>query len=419
MLHFIDEVHGVQANRLLQSVRADLSNSCYVTGCRALGLMDKIVTGPLWRKLRESSMFILDMGGVYCDMKATFDSWNKDASSVIMGVAEVTGVEGLVHKDEVWNVLTQSNENDIQTQELLQVLFNAFSVTTQRLLIDHLPQGKYYSITDTEVINEMASVPTTNVSPERDFAILDRLMQQKPNANTIALEAMIMYSQNKTSVWLQKKSEEEKVKLFKAARNLVPVTKEKYKVRRLEIQKLLEDDLARKQQDIAQKQFKKNQEKEKLTKEIGVVGLWTNRAQVDDGLDAITKKTDRLRVLKLQINFRNKVLNQLPSNNPLFKFSHCRKQFTVEQLKHNLYKLLEEESVKEIYNNRNPTLDEIVSKPQFLVGRRIRHQFQVEGTSELVWYDGTVKNMNPETNEFEVIYDGEDEVYNYALLDDI
>ena len=97
-------------------------------------------------------------------------------------------------------------------------------------------------------------------------------MQQKPNANTIALEAMIVYSQNKTSVWLQKKSEEEKAKLFKAARNLVPVTKEKYKVRRLEIQNPLEDDLARKQ-DIAQKQIKKNQEKEKLTNEIGVVGL--------------------------------------------------------------------------------------------------------------------------------------------------
>ena len=75
-------------------------------------------------------------------------------------------------------------------------------------------------------------------------------MQQKPNANTIALENMIMYSQHKTSVWLQKKSEEEKAKLFKGARNLVLVTKEKYKVRRLEIQKPLEDDLARKQ-DIA------------------------------------------------------------------------------------------------------------------------------------------------------------------------
>ena len=105
-------------------------------------------------------------------------------------------------------------------------------MTTQRLLIDHLPHGKYYSITDTEVINEMASVPTTNVSPERDFAILDRLMQQKPNTNTIALEAMIMHSQNKTSDWVQKKSEEEKEKLFKAARNLIPNTKGTYKVRK-------------------------------------------------------------------------------------------------------------------------------------------------------------------------------------------
>ena len=63
-------------------------------------------------------------------------------------------------------------------------------MTTQRLLIDHLPEGKHYSVTDAELISETASVPTTNVSPERDFAILDRLIRQKPNANTIALEAL-------------------------------------------------------------------------------------------------------------------------------------------------------------------------------------------------------------------------------------
>ena len=77
-----------QTGKLLPSVRANLSNSFYVTGCRALGLIDKIVTGPLWRKLQESFLSILDMGGVYCDMKTTFDSWNKGASSVIMGVTE-------------------------------------------------------------------------------------------------------------------------------------------------------------------------------------------------------------------------------------------------------------------------------------------------------------------------------------------
>ena len=417
MIHFIDEVHSMLANRLLQSVRSDLTNPCYIVGGRALGLIDKIITGPLWRKLQESSLSVLGMGKVYCEMKESFDFWGKDASDVIMGVAVLKSA-GSLHKEEVWNVLTESNESDRQTQELLQILFNGFSVTTQRLLIDHLPGGKYYSVTDSTINNETASVPTTNVSPERDFAILDRLMQQKPNANTIALEAMIMYSQNRTSAWLQGKSEEEKKKLLQTARNLVPVMKKKFKTRKQEIQKRLEDDLVRRQQSIAQKQFKKHQEKEKLTKEIEIVGLWVTRAQVDSGLDAIIKKTEKLKILKLQINFRNKVLNQLPSNNPLFKFSHCRKPFTVDQLKGNLYKLLEREcTVQQV--SANSTLDEILLNPQLLVGRRIRHKFQLEESSELVWYIGTVEKMNPETNEFEVVYDGDDEVCNYALLDDI
>ena len=295
-----------------------------MVGCRALGLVDKVVTGPLWRKLRESSLSVLDMGTVYCEMKESFDSWSKDASDVIAGVALLKSADSL-HKDEVWSILTKSNENDLKTQEILQILFNAFSVTTQRLLIDHLPEGKHYSITDTVMINETASVPTTNVSPECDFAILDRLMQQKPNANTIALEAMILYSRNNTSDWLQKKTEEEKEKLFKTARTLVPVTKGKFRARKQAIQKQSENDLAKRQEEIAHKQFKKTQERQKLTKAIEVVGLWMNRAQVDDGLNAITKKTEKLKILKLQINFRNKVLNQLPSSNSLFKFSQYNK----------------------------------------------------------------------------------------------
>ena len=64
---------------------------------------------------------------------------------------------------------------------------------------------------------------------------------------------MIMYSQNRTSAWLQGKSEEEKKKLLKTARNLVSVMKKKFKPRKQEIQKQLEDDLVRRQQSIAQK----------------------------------------------------------------------------------------------------------------------------------------------------------------------
>jgi len=84
--------------------------------------------------------------------------------------------------------INRISESDFKTQELLQILFNAFSTTTSRLVIDHLPKRKYHSVTDTEMIAETASVPTTNVSPEHDFAILDRLMHQKPNANMMELE---------------------------------------------------------------------------------------------------------------------------------------------------------------------------------------------------------------------------------------
>lgn len=49
--------------------------------------------------------------------------------------------------------------------------------------MDHLPGGMYNSITDALMVEETASVPTTNVAPERDFAVLDRMIREKPNAS--------------------------------------------------------------------------------------------------------------------------------------------------------------------------------------------------------------------------------------------
>ena len=124
------------------------------------------------------------------------------------------------------------------TQELLQLLFATFSVTTQRLLLDHLPGGKYHVVADTVMVQEIASVSTTNVAPELDFAILDRLMWEKPNASHVALESMILYSHNKTSSWLEKQSHEEKGKLLRMAQTFAPTIRAKFKARRQEDKKL-------------------------------------------------------------------------------------------------------------------------------------------------------------------------------------
>lgn len=95
---------------------------------------------------------------------------------------------------------------------------------------------------------------------------------------------------------------------MKAARTLAPSIKAKFKARHEEIQKKHEEALLKKQQAVKKKEARELMEKEKLTTEIGKVGLWMNRAEVIRGIGAVSKRTDKLKLLKLQINFRHKVL---------------------------------------------------------------------------------------------------------------
>ena len=127
-------------------------------------------------------------------------------------------------EDEITKMLLTSTE---KVQELLQLLFKSFVLMVQWLLIDHLPGGAYHSISDTAVAEEVRSVPTTNVSPECDFPVLDRVLSEKPNATHIALESLLLYSHNHTSEWLWSKSVEEREKLFKVACELSLVQKSK------------------------------------------------------------------------------------------------------------------------------------------------------------------------------------------------
>lgn len=87
------------------------------------------------------------MRSVYCEVKRKFDGWSNDAWPLLEGIA-ISNDATFLHRDEVWTSLIESNETDVMVQELLQLLFGAFSITTQRQLIEHLPGAKYYSVTD-------------------------------------------------------------------------------------------------------------------------------------------------------------------------------------------------------------------------------------------------------------------------------
>ena len=139
MVNYLSEHHGSQLNRLLESVLRDLKTPYLIAGCQALGILDKIVTGPFWRYLQTSTISVLDMSNTYTIMKDKFEEWGSDAQNLIENKDAL--FKDHTQDDEVSACLfNHINEHSI-TLELLQLLCKAFSLTTQRLLLDHLPGG--------------------------------------------------------------------------------------------------------------------------------------------------------------------------------------------------------------------------------------------------------------------------------------
>ena len=366
MENYLKFYHG-PLNRLLQAVLSDLSVPKYNAGCKALGIIDKIVTGPLWRHLVHSGVTILEMSSTYSKMHALFEEWGQDAQCVIdreKGLFD----DHECKNDIVADKLFQPTSDDLMVQELLQLLFKSFALTAERLLSDHLQGGDYECVTDTVLIKETKSVPLTNVAPERDFAVLDRLISHKPNATTIALESIILYSHNKTSDWLKNKPQSEQNKLIEAARTLTKVHIANFCKRRKEIEALHLKMVQKRQEEITRKSEKELKVKKGLTKKLQKLGgLWTTEKEIEDGLRKMKTTKAKQNALKIQISFRKKVLGQLYSDKVVFQFSHNKQPFSDTRLKQNLLKLLSSHAeVQDTLTN-----EDIFDDPEVLIYRRI------------------------------------------------
>ena len=70
--------HGTP-NRLLQAVKQDLDELMHVAGCRALGIVDKLVTGPFWQ-LFEGDEVYLSLNHRIETMKTKCSQWAEVAT---------------------------------------------------------------------------------------------------------------------------------------------------------------------------------------------------------------------------------------------------------------------------------------------------------------------------------------------------
>ena len=187
-------------NLLMRGVHADLAVDQYIAGVRALGLIDKLVTGPLWRKINEKG-HITDMNDQYQRLHKSFSSWSDDCDEFMQG-KDNTFSEDFINKDAVYHSLIHPTTPEITAmmKQVLELIFLSFCQVTERMLGDHLESGVHAEMKE-GTVQQTESVPRTNVGVERDFGMLDRIMRLKPSATVNVYESVIMSVRNKTSEW--------------------------------------------------------------------------------------------------------------------------------------------------------------------------------------------------------------------------
>ena len=398
-------------NQLLRAVIADLKVPQYIAGCRALGLVSKCVTGPLWRLLESPDVSILDMSHWYQHMLDMFEVWSNDGSQVVTGKA-VLFSEVPIKKDSIWEALTKSCDNDVLCREILQLIFSSLDVLCRRLLADHL-EGDLAQPT-AKLKSEAKLVPKSNVISERDFAMLDRLLRQKPNAHTVSLEGLILFSNNKTARWLITKSEEERRKILSVAIAKGPELRRVYKERRIAMLHERAESLRKKQAEKEKRKQQDLQEKEKLTQDIIRYGLWQTPEDIQRGVMQLKTKKAKIQALRCQLDFRRKVLQQTHTDKTVFQLSHKGTPFSPDDMARNLCLLLHSAQPADTVGHPSVHQETAVD----LVGKTIKHLWKVDDLD--VWYIGQVLSVVPGTQDwFNIKYDGEEQVVTLNINEDI
>ena len=222
--------------------------------------------------------------------------WSQDATILLHGEA-VFFPDFPPVEDAVWHSLIAPSSSDAITLEILQIICHTFSSLLTRLLSDHLSGGMYDHLTP-QLQRETKSVPKTNTVSERDFAKLDHLLREKPNASTLALEAMVLFSNNKTAKWLQSKTKAEVAELMQKAREVAPEYKRLYTERKKKLQEDQIQLLTTKQRALQKSQEMSLRQKEHLTKDIVQCGLWQSSDEIFHGLAKHKTKSAKVKALK-------------------------------------------------------------------------------------------------------------------------
>lgn len=332
IVDFLKEKHGA-TNRLLSTILCDVQVPLFIAGCRVLGLISKLITAPLWRLIEQDS-HILDMNMHYLELYTFLSEQSKDASDFMKGSSPFPD---MVEHDSILHDLIRikDSEDCVQAESIAQTLFTSLKGLLKRQLKDQLPGGKYANASD-NVKKESLSTLKHNKLPEFLFGQLDYIVRCRPNASILANEALILYSFNKTSNWLNGLSETERDTVLKDSMEQRRVLYEKFSERKKEIQQIQKKKIEEKERILKEKEQRALERKEKLTSEICYYRLWQSLEDIDKFLSEISTEKEKKTALKAQLNFRKKVLKQHSPEKDIYLFSYeldgKTKQCSAQQL---------------------------------------------------------------------------------------
>ena len=372
------ESHGSE-NRLLKSILFDLKSFEFLAGVKALGLISKFITSPLWTVLETKEISIVDMNEKYLELLTFIDDASRNVRNFMAGELFLFG-QDYIEKGPILDALIGTDSFDNSVEIFLQVILPALSKLSKHLFKEHLPGGVLTSISN-EMKDTVRNAPKTSCFTESVFGQLDHLLKTKPNISTLAAEASIMFLNNKTLAWLENKESTDRENLIKTASKSVKRIREKDKSRLYEIQesrRIAMNEKIRKREELKQAKIERQ---EQYTKDILFHGLWQSELEIENMLKSYERKGDKIEALKAQLKFRKDVLQQIPNNKTVFNFSKSeegktlRKSLDVDELKENLKKLVKQAVVKD---------SESDIERHILVGKRVKHRFSTDEGDK--WY---------------------------------
>ena len=97
-----DVLTGLQTNNLFKSVLFDLKLPLFVAGTKALGLVSRLITVPLWCLIEDKQIHILEMNLVYSKLVDFIEYSTENLSNFMKGKAHSFIESAPVKRDAIY-----------------------------------------------------------------------------------------------------------------------------------------------------------------------------------------------------------------------------------------------------------------------------------------------------------------------------